>query len=355
VKVSEFEYELPSERIAQRPASPRDSARLLVHRIAQDATQHLCVRDLSGVLAPGDLLVVNDTRVRAARLLGRRASGGAVELTLVERVAGPRWRALARPGGRLRAGEVLELEGGAFRAALIERARTAAGDLAPEWLLELEVRDGPEIETALELWGRMPLPPYVRRERADERALSDRADYQTVFARAVGAVAAPTAGLHFTPALLGELAARGVERAAVTLHVGEGTFKPVVADDTREHSMHAETYELSEAAAGAWRRCRARGGRVVAVGTTSVRTLESCVAEDGEVRAGSGSTRLFLVPGAHFRAVDALLTNFHLPRSTLLMLVAAFAGRERVLRLYREAIELGYRFYSYGDAMLLLP
>lgn len=356
VEVSDFEYELPSERIAQRPAAPRDSARLLVHRIALDQTKHLCVRDLTEVLEGGDLLVVNDTRVRAARLLGRRASGGAVELTLLEQLAGLRWRALARPAGRLRAGETIELERGAFRATLIERARDGAGELAPEWLLELEARGETSIEAALERSGRMPLPPYIRRAGEDELAhASDCADYQTVFARAVGAIAAPTAGLHFTPALIGALDARGVERAAVTLHVGEGTFKPVVVEDTRDHAMHAERFELCAETAQAWRRCRARGGRVVAVGTTSVRTLESCVGADGELLPASGTTRLFLVPGARFRAVDALLTNFHLPRSTLLMLVAAFAGRERVLRLYREAIELGYRFYSYGDAMLLLP
>jgi len=356
VKVSEFDYELPSERIAQRPAAPRDSARLLVHRSAADQTQHVHVRDLPSVLAPGDLLMVNETRVRAARLVGRRASSGAVEITLLERLDARRWSALVRPAGRLRSGERIELEDGAFTAELIERARASDGALEPEWLLALEARAGAEIEAALERAGRMPLPPYIRRESQDELArATDRGDYQTVFARELGAVAAPTAGLHFTPELLERLAERGVERAALTLHVGAGTFKPVSAEDTEQHVMHQEQFDLPAPAVEAWQRCRARGGRVVAVGTTSVRVLESCATAQGLLEPRSGSTRLFLVPGARFHAVDALLTNFHLPRSTLLMLVAAFAGRERILRLYREAIAIGYRFYSYGDAMLLLP
>jgi S-adenosylmethionine:tRNA ribosyltransferase-isomerase len=356
VKVSEFDYELPSELIAQRPAAPRDSARLLVHRIGADHTQHLTVRDLPSILEPGDLLIVNDTRVRAARLAGRRASGGAVEITLLERIDARRWSALARPAGRLRPGERIELEDGAFSAELLERARSQDGALEPEWLLALEARAGAEIEAALERAGRMPLPPYIRRAVQDELArTTDRGDYQTVFARALGAVAAPTAGLHFTPDLLERLASRGIERAAITLHVGAGTFKPVSSDDTEQHVMHEERFDLTAPTVEAWKRGRARGSRVVAVGTTSVRVIESCASVQGLLEPRSASTRLFLVPGVHFRAVDALLTNFHLPRSTLLMLVAAFAGRERVLRLYREAIELGYRFYSYGDAMLLLP
>ena len=356
MRVSDFDYELPPERIAQEPAHPRDSARLLLHRLAADETEHLRCADIDRVLAPGDLLVVNDTRVRAARLVGQRASGGVVELLLVERLDARRWRALVKPAGRLRAGERLELEGGALVATLTERPRRPDGGPAPEWLLELEPGAGGEVEVALERHGRMPLPPYIRRPRgADPRRDEDRASYQTVFARESGAVAAPTAGLHFTPALLERLAARGVERAALTLHVGEGTFKPVSAQRTEEHQMHAESYTLPAATVAAVERCRQRAGRVVAVGTTSVRVLESCVDSAGRLQPGSGSTRLFLVPGARFQRVDALLTNFHLPRSTLLMLVSALAGRERVLRLYGQAIERGYRFYSYGDAMLLLP
>jgi S-adenosylmethionine:tRNA ribosyltransferase-isomerase len=354
VKVADFDYELPPERIATEPLEPRHAARLFVHRRAADHSEHRSVRELPQLLQPGDLLVVNDTRVRSARLLGRRASGGAVELLLLERDAAGRWRSLVKPAGRLRPGERIELEGGALHARLLERARGADGGLAPEWWLELEGPGDPE--QLVERHGRMPLPPYILRARgaAPERD-ADREAYQTVFARASGAVAAPTAGLHFTPELLAALAARGVERASVTLHVGLGTFQPVAVADTSEHRMHSERFELPQATVQAVAAARARGGRVVAVGTTSVRVLESCVDEAGRLRAGAGETALFLTPGARFRAVDALLTNFHLPRSTLLMLVSAFAGRERVLRLYAEAIERGYRFYSYGDAQLYLP
>lgn len=354
MKVSDFDYELPPERIATHPASPRDAARLFVHRRAADASEHLCVRDLPRLLEPGDLLVVNDTRVRSARLLGRRASGGAVELLLVDRTAQGLWRSLVKPAGRLKPGERIELEQGALRARLVERARAADGSLAPEWWLELE-GDG-DVEELLDRHGRMPLPPYILRARgAAPDVPADREAYQTVYAREPGAVAAPTAGLHFTPELLAALEARGVERASVTLHVGMGTFQPVSVGDTDAHRMHSERYELSEPTVRAVEAARARGGRVVAVGTTSVRVLESCADEGGRLRAGRGETALFLVPGARFRVVDALLTNFHLPSSTLLMLVSAFAGRERVLRLYAEAVERGYRFYSYGDAQLYLP
>jgi S-adenosylmethionine:tRNA ribosyltransferase-isomerase len=351
--MSDFDYELPDGGIAQSPAEPRDRARLLVHDVEHDRTSHGHVSDLAERLAPGDLLIVNDTRVRSARLLGHRASGGAVELLLLERLAGGEpdapWRALARPAGRLAPGEEIQLEEGRLRARMLRRGEGG------EWILELRGA-GPEqedVELLVERFGRAPLPPYIKRPRgADDARERDRASYQTVFARELGAVAAPTAGLHFTPELLAKLDERGIERATVTLHVGEGTFQPVTAEDTAGHVMHAERYSLSAATVAAIERARARGGRVVAVGTTSVRVLET-VAASGPLRAGSGETRLFLVPGSPFRVVDALLTNFHLPRSTLLMLVAAFAGRERVLRLYREAIALGYRFYSYGDAMLL--
>jgi S-adenosylmethionine:tRNA ribosyltransferase-isomerase len=354
VRLAEFDYELPPERIAQHAIEPRDAARLFVHDVERDASEHVHVRDLERVLRSGDLLVVNDTRVRSARLIGRRASGGAVELLLVERDSAGRWRALARPAGRLKSGETIELEGGALHARMLERASDADGGA---WWLELldPRRTGFSLDELIESCGRAPLPPYIARPRgADVERDADRARYQTVFARELGAIAAPTAGLHFTPELLERLAARGVERASVTLHVGEGTFRPVTVDDTEQHVMHSERYVLPVETVAAIERCRARGGRVVAVGTTSVRVLESCADENGSLRAGAGSTNLFLVPGARFRVVDALLTNFHLPRSTLLMLVAAFAGRERVLRLYAEAIERGYRFYSYGDAMLLV-
>jgi S-adenosylmethionine:tRNA ribosyltransferase-isomerase len=360
VKLADFDYDLPPRCIAQQPVEPRDAARLLHHEIAADRTAHRRVSDLPELLRAGDLVVVNDTRVRQARLLGTRASGGAVELLLLERVGGDasRWRVLAQPAKKLRAGDVLCLEGGSIEARCIERRRGADGALEPTWIVELadpsaRARD---VEQLLEQHGRTPLPPYIARsaELDAEARDADRARYQTVYAREVGAVAAPTAGLHFTPALLERLALRGVELAQVTLHVGLGTFQPVQAEDPREHRMHSECYTLPAATVAAIERARARGGRVIAVGTTSARVLESCADADGTLRAGAGATDLFLYPGKRLRVVDALLTNFHLPRTTLLMLVSAFAGRERVLRLYREAIAEGYRFYSYGDAMLLV-
>ncbi|MBM3976019.1 MAG: tRNA preQ1(34) S-adenosylmethionine ribosyltransferase-isomerase QueA [Planctomycetes bacterium] len=360
MKLSDFDYELPPRCIAQQPAEPRDSSRLLVHEICADRTTHLRVADLPTLLRAGDLLVVNDTRVRQARLLGVRPGGGAVELLLLERLpqAPNLWRALAQPAKRLRPDDVLQMEGGAIEARCVERRRADDGSLEPTWIVEL--RDpraaGADAETLLDRHGRPPLPPYIARpeELAAEQRAEDRARYQTVYAREVGAVAAPTAGLHFTPQLLARLESADIARAAVTLHVGLGTFQPVQVEDPREHRMHAENYVLPAATVAAIASARGRGGRVVAVGTTSARVLESCVGPSGEVTAGAGETRLFLHPGRELRVVDALLTNFHLPRSTLLMLVSALAGRERILRLYAEAIESGYRFYSYGDAMLLL-
>jgi S-adenosylmethionine:tRNA ribosyltransferase-isomerase len=357
VKVADFDYELPEDRIAQQPVEPRDDARLLVHDIERDATRHLLVRDLPEVLAAGDLLVVNDTRVRPARLHGKRRSGGAVELLVLgPAVERGRWRAMVRPAKRLKAGEILELAGGAVEARACDRELDARGHGGSSWTFEIRAAsgDGSSVEECLERFGTMPLPPYIRRPVAGAENERDRAWYQTLFARESGAVAAPTAGLHFTRALLATLAERGVERTEVTLHVGAGTFQPVTATEIEDHAMHAETYHVCEAASLAVERARARRGRVVAVGTTSARTLESACDDAGRVRARSGDTSLFITPGYRFRAVDALLTNFHLPRSTLLMLVSALAGRERILRLYGEAIERGYRFYSYGDAMLLV-
>jgi S-adenosylmethionine:tRNA ribosyltransferase-isomerase len=358
MKLSDFDYELPPGAIAQEPAPVRDQARLLVHERARDATHHRRVFELEEFLRPGDLLVVNDTRVLRARLFARRSSGGRIELLLVRPEAEPgTWSALIHPARRLRAGECLALEGGRESVRLVSRSLAADGQAGMEWSVRFEEQGGALADPAriMERSGHVPLPPYV--ERADDER--DAVRYQTVYARAPGAVAAPTAGLHFTPELLGRLAERGIARAALTLHVGPGTFQPVKSEHVEEHVMHAERYVLPEETALAVSAARARGGRVVAVGTTAVRVLESCVApgaagERGELVPKSGETRLFLYPGARFRVVDGLLTNFHLPRSTLLMLVCAFGGRERVLRLYREALELGYRFYSYGDAMLLL-
>jgi S-adenosylmethionine:tRNA ribosyltransferase-isomerase len=358
MKLSDFDYELPPGAIAQEPAAERDRARLLVHERARDLSHHRRVFELVDVLKPGDLLVVNDTRVLRARLFARRASGGRIELLLVQPVAGEAgtWSALVHPARRLRAGESLALEGARASVRLVSRSLAADGTAGMEWSVRFEEPGGAPADPGpiLERAGHVPLPPYV--ERSDDERDAER--YQTVYARSPGAVAAPTAGLHFTPELLARLAERGIERATLTLHVGPGTFQPVKSEEIEEHVMHPERYVLPEETAAAVRAARERGGRIVAVGTTVVRVLESCVApgsaERGEVVAGGGTTRLFLYPGARFRVVDALLTNFHLPRSTLLMLVCAFAGRERVLRLYREALELGYRFYSYGDAMLFL-
>lgn len=353
MRLSDFSYELPEQSIAQQPTPVRDRARLFVHERGLDRSHHRDVRDLLEFLRPGDLLVVNDTRVLRARLFARRASGGRVEFLLLEPSTGVpgAWTALVHPARRLRVGERLALEGAPFAVHLVQRGQGPDG-AAMEWSVGIEDARGLPVDPqiVMERAGHVPLPPYVRRPDED----ADGSRYQTIFAASPGAVAAPTAGLHFTEDLLLRLARRGVERATLTLHVGPGTFQPVKSERIEEHRMHAERYELPLATVEAVKRARARGGRVVAVGTTAVRTLESCVDEHGELHPGRGSTNLFLRPGARFRAVDALFTNFHLPRSTLLMLVCAFAGRERVLRLYREAVALDYRFYSYGDAMLLL-
>jgi S-adenosylmethionine:tRNA ribosyltransferase-isomerase len=337
VLTQDFDYDLPAASIAQEPA-PRGESRLLVLD-RQGPERHARVSDLPRLLHPDDLLVLNDTRVIPARLYGRSAGGGRMEILLIEPVAEREWDALVKPGRRARPGAVIELDEG-LAAEVIDKREDGRHRL----------RFTQPIEPHLDRLGHIPLPPYIHRPDTAE----DRERYQTVFARQPGAVAAPTAGLHFTAELLEEIAAAGVEIARVTLHVGIGTFKPVSAERIEEHRMESERYEIGEESAGAIRRARAAGRRIVAVGTTVVRTLESAAQEGGgEVRAGSGATRLFITPGYSFQVVDALLTNFHLPRSTLLMLVSAFAGRERVLAAYEEAIREGYRFYSYGDAMLL--
>jgi S-adenosylmethionine:tRNA ribosyltransferase-isomerase len=353
VLTRDFDYELPAAAIAQEPA-PRGASRLLVLD-GEGAERHRVVGELPALLRRGDLLVVNDTRVLAARLFGRSTAavaataamggGGArVELLLAERQGEREWDVLCRPGRRARPGAVIELE---------TREGAAAGIAAEVIAVAADgrrrVRFSAAIEGHLDRLGHVPLPPYIR--RGDEPADQER--YQTVFARRPGAIAAPTAGLHFSPQLLAELAAAGVERSAITLHVGIGTFKPITAFLVSEHRMDAERFEISPETAAAVAAARAAGRRVIAVGTTVVRTLEAAAARGGgEVQPGSGATDLFITPGFHFQVVDALLTNFHLPCSTLLMLVSAFAGRERVLGAYQEALRLGYRFFSYGDAML---
>lgn len=333
----DFDYELPAASIAQEPA-PRGESRLLV----LDRTgleRHARVRGLPRLLQPGDLLVLNDTRVIPARLFGRRAGGGTTEILLVERLGDREWDALVRPGRRARPGTVLDFDDG-LAAEVVDKREDGRHRL----------RFSEPVEPHLESLGHIPLPPYIHRPDTPE----DRERYQTVYARNPGAVAAPTAGLHFTEDLLREIEEAGVGIARVTLHVGIGTFKPVAVERIEEHRMETERYEIGEEAAAALRSALERpDGRVVAVGTTVVRTLESAaLAGGGEVRPGAGRTDLFIAPGFPFQIVDVLLTNFHLPRSTLLMLVSAFAGRERVLAAYEEAIREGFRFYSYGDAML---
>ncbi len=341
--VSDFDFDLPPEAIAQRPA-PRGTSRLLTLDRATGCVGHRTVADLPGLLRPGDLLVVNDTRVVPARLFGTDETGRRTELLLVEKTEDPSaWDCLAKPGRRAKPGRTFDF-GAGLRGTVLSKGESGHYRVAFA---------GTPLDEALPLVGTTPLPPYIHREAgvADAR---DAVEYQTVYAREPGAIAAPTAGLHLTPELLDELRARGVEVAPVTLHVGIGTFKPVKAERVEEHRMDPERGVVPEATAVAVRRAKEEGRRVVAVGTTSVRTLEASAREHGgRVAPGPFETRLFLVPGAEFLVVDALLTNFHLPRSTLLMLVSAFAGRERVLAAYREAVAAGYRFFSYGDAMLV--
>ncbi len=334
--VADFDFDLPSDRIAQR-ALPRGESRLLCLD-REGVPRHESIAELPEILRPGDLLVVNDTRVVPARLFARRQPGGGrVELLLVEKLADRRWDALARPGRKTRPGTRLELAPGLVATVVAKRQDG-------RHIIELSA----EIEPRLEELGHVPLPPYI--DRADDE--SDRDRYQTLFAREPGAIAAPTAGLHFSQELLDRLAEREISRATVTLHVGIGTFKPVVAQLAHEHKMESERFVVPASTVTAITAARRAGGRIVAVGTTVVRALESAADAAGGVRPGAGATDLFILPGYRFRVVDLLLTNFHLPRSTLLMLVSAFAGRERVLAAYHEAIERGYRFYSYGDAML---
>jgi S-adenosylmethionine:tRNA ribosyltransferase-isomerase len=340
--LADFDYALPPDRIAQQPTPERDAARLLVLQRVPAALRHAVVRDLPELLRPGDLLVRNATRVLPARLRGRKPTGGAAEaLLLGEAGASGRYRALVRARGRVRVGHKLRFE----RGALTAEAEVVA--IAGDGEVELAFA----ADASPYALGETPLPPYIRRHAT--RA-SDADRYQTIYARAPGSVAAPTAGLHLSPRLLGDLDARGIARAELVLHVGPGSFRPLRAGDLRSRRLHPERFELPAATAQAVAAARARGGRVVAVGTTTARVLEARADGAGGVVSGAGETDVFLLPGHRFRAVDALLTNFHLPRSSLLLLVAAFGGRERVLHAYREALARGYRFYSYGDAMLLL-
>lgn len=352
-----FDFDLPPERIALRPASPRDSARLLVVQPGGTPEwRDRSVRDLPDLLRAGDALVVNDTKVIAARLTGRRTGRGPetrIEATLHKRLDGSRWLAFVKPAKRLEPGDLLRFgeEGKVCFLGQLDATVEAKGE-GGEVTLSFAFH-GPVLDQAIAERGDMPLPPYIASRRApDER---DRSDYQTLFARDEGSVAAPTAGLHFTPALIEALAAKDVALHRVTLHVGAGTFLPVKVEDTADHKMHAEFGSVSAETAEQLNKARAGGGRIVAVGSTPLRLLESAADASGRIQPFSGETAIFITPGYRFRAADLILTNFHLPRSTLFMLVAAFSGLETMKRAYAHAIESGYRFYSYGDACLLYP
>lgn len=348
MRVSDFDFDLPEELIALRPAKPRDSARLLIVRKGARVFEEASVRDLPAFLNAGDVCVFNDTKVIPAQLAGVRPARGMsaeakIEVTLHKREKDAIWAAFAKPGRKLEIGDALLF--GALTA--IVQAKNEGGEVVLRFN-----QSGAALDRAIAEVGVTPLPPYIAGRRATDAR--DVGDYQTIYAAREGAVAAPTAGLHFTPALLSALDRRGVQRAQVTLHVGAGTFLPVKADDTKDHVMHAEWGEVSASVASAVNEAKGAGARVACVGTTSLRTIESAAAEDGRVQPFAGDTRLFITPGYRFKAADVLLTNFHLPRSTLFMLVSAFCGLETMRAAYAYAIERKFRFYSYGDACLLI-
>lgn len=341
MRLSDFDYHLPVELIAQEPAGQRDESRLMVLYRNREGTEHRVFKDVLNYLNPGDILVINDTKVIPARLLGVREGGKMpVEVLLLSPAGRCRWEALVRPGRRVPVGARL-LFGGLLDCRVVDK--TEFGGRVLEFNLS-----GKLFDEILEQVGLTPLPPYIK------KPLADKSRYQTVYARQAGSAAAPTAGLHFTPELLAEIVKKGVTVVPVLLHVGLGTFRPVRVENIQEHHMHAEYYLISGEAAEAVARCRYTGGRVIAVGTTTTRCLESAADAGGRIRAGEGWTDLFIYPGYRFKVVDALLTNFHLPRSTLLMMVSAFAGRDKTLNAYREAVDKRYRFFSFGDAMLIL-
>ncbi len=355
MRLADFDFDLPEDRIALEPARPRDAARLLV--IRPDGLEDRVFRDLPDLLAPGDLLVFNDTRVIPAQLSGLRFRDGVEEgarigVTLIRRADDSTWRGLARPAKRLAPGDRVRFGGTGAVCVMATLDATVIGREGAEVELAFDL-SGTALDEAIANVGAMPLPPYIAAKRPV--ADSDAADYQTIYARREGAVAAPTAGLHFTDRVFADLEARGVSKAFVTLHVGPGTFLPVTVDEIANHKMHAEWGEISAETAARIAETRARGGRIVAVGTTALRLLESAVDEAGTVRPFLGETAIFIAPGHRIRSADALITNFHLPRSTLFMLVSAFAGLERMRAAYAHAIESGYRFFSYGDASLIFP
>ncbi len=345
--LSAFDFDLPAELIAQVPRTPRDQARLFGLQRSSDVYTHGRITDLTSFLMPGDVLVVNDTRVYSARLLGRRfPSGGSVECLLLARLDSDRWEVLLHPGNRLKEGELVIFEKGSYKLELEVLSKHFLGKRT----VRLSTINDSDIFEAIDAIGHVPLPPYIK--RADGEA--DLSRYQTVYARVRGSVAAPTAGLHFTPTLLEEIEKKGVVITAVTLHVGYGTFQPIRTQNIEDHSVGAEVFDVTQEAADLINAALDEGRRVVAVGTTTTRVLETLAMRgDGRVFSGRGKTDLYIRPGVSFMVVDALLTNFHLPRSSLLVLASAFAGRERLLSAYQEAIVLGYRFYSYGDAMFI--
>lgn len=345
MRVDLFDFDLPQDRIALRPVRPRDAARMLIVRGGDSAFEDKGVADLPGLLNPGDVLVFNDTRVIPAQLEGRRSGGEArIGATLHKRVDLRRWQAFVRNAKKLKQGDQIVFGGG---VTAIAESRSSDGSMT------LFFEGNEPVEVLLDRAGTMPLPPYIAQRRGvDEHDLSD---YQTMFANKDGAVAAPTASLHFTTRLVAALDKAAIKREMLTLHVGAGTFLPVKVDDTAEHTMHSEFGRINAGTAARLNNARAKGGRIIAVGTTALRLLESAVGKDGIIREFAGDTDIFITPGYRFRAVDGLMTNFHLPKSTLMMLVSALMGRERMMAAYAHAIEKKYRFYSYGDSSLLLP
>ncbi|MBD3185165.1 tRNA preQ1(34) S-adenosylmethionine ribosyltransferase-isomerase QueA [Candidatus Poribacteria bacterium] len=343
MKTSLFDYHLPEELIAQYPLNQRDESRLMVLNRANESIKHRRFSDLPEFLTSSDLLVVNNTKVIPARLMGKRAgSGGSYEVLLLKPKGNDIWEGLVKRSSRLKPGTRLIFGDGRLEAEVLGKTDTGGR------LLKFSYNEN--FNKILDDLGKPPLPPYIRRNAEEE----DKKRYQTVYASQNGAVAAPTAGLHFTPTLLKKLASKGIEKVELTLHVGLGTFQPVRSEDVEEHHIHSEEYEITNEAAEKINEAKNRGGKIIAVGTTSVRTLESSVDSHGKTLPGSGITDIFIYPGYKFRIVDVLITNFHLPRSTLIMLVSAFASRDFILKAYEEAVKTKYRFYSYGDAMLIL-
>lgn len=340
MKTSDFYYSLPDELIAQTPLSRRNGSRMLVLDRKTGKTQHKAFIDLPGFLRPGDCLVFNDSRVLQARLIGRRENGGAAEILLLKPLGNDLWEALVRPGHKLKPGSKV-----LFGDGLMEAEITGVGE---DGIRNVALSYSGDFDTLLSRLGKIPLPPYIKKE------IDDPERYQTVYSRHIGSAAAPTAGLHFTQETLASLRSVGVQIAFLTLHVGIGTFRPVKEKEIEKHKMHSEVFSVSKECAHLINSARAKGGRIIPVGTTSCRVLESIVADDKTIRACSGSTDIFIYPGYDFRAIDGIITNFHLPESTLIMLISAFAGRENILKAYREAVENKYRFFSFGDCMLIL-